>query len=154
MTRKDREITDRTQIEDILQKGDLLNLGLIDDNSPYVVPMNYGYSDGKIYLHCAKEGHKNDLLRKNSNVFFTVSINVEVDLDVHCPTTYYMSVAGSGTAVIPDSKDVKVDALKCFMNHYNQECCDDFLRKAVEYTEVIVINIKSMTGKKNIKQQK
>ncbi len=154
MKRKDREITDKTQIEDILKKGNLLNLGLIDENSPYVVPMNYGYSDGKIYLHCAREGHKIDLIRKNPNVCFTVSIDVEVDLDVHCPTTYYMSVAGSGEAIIPDSEGVKVDALKRFMKHYNRACDEEFLRKAVEYTEIIVIDIKSMTGKKNLKHQK
>ena len=151
MRRKDREITDKVQIEDILKKGNLLHLGLADSNLPYVVPMNYGYSDGNLYLHCAKEGQKIDLIRKNCKVCFNININVEVDKNVHCPTTYYQSVIGFGKAIIPGNDAEKVDALKRLMKHYGQECSEDYLKEAVKYTEIIKIDIESITGKKNIK---
>ena len=35
-----------------------------DDGYPYTVPMDFFYDedDGKIYFHCAKEGHKIDAI--------------------------------------------------------------------------------------------
>ena len=38
-----------------------------DEGYPYGVPMDHWYSeaDGRIYFHCAKEGHKLDADRKS-----------------------------------------------------------------------------------------
>ena len=35
---------------------------------PYALPMNFAYRDQSIYLHSGPEGHKLELLEKNSNV--------------------------------------------------------------------------------------
>ncbi|MBP5292085.1 MAG: pyridoxamine 5'-phosphate oxidase family protein [Lachnospiraceae bacterium] len=45
-----------------------------DDGYPYGVPMNHWYSetDGKIYFHGAKEGHKIDSIKKDEKVSFCV----------------------------------------------------------------------------------
>ncbi len=44
-----------------------------DDGFPYGVPVNYGYSHGKLYIHSTnKESHKLDALRSNPKVCFTV----------------------------------------------------------------------------------
>ena len=43
-----------------------------DNGYPYGVPVNFLYSDGKIYFHCAKAGHKLDAVRANDKVCFTV----------------------------------------------------------------------------------
>lgn len=64
--RKDKEITNRAEIEGILKKAFICHLGLSDGDLPYVVPMNYGYEDGHIYLHCATEGKKLDIIKKNN----------------------------------------------------------------------------------------
>ena len=62
MRRKDREITDREQILEILKNAKILRLGLFDDVYPYVVPLHYGFTfrDGKLafYAHGAQEGLK------------------------------------------------------------------------------------------------
>ena len=42
------------------QRGILSVLG--DGGYPYGVPLNFVYEDGKIYFHCAVEGHKIDAL--------------------------------------------------------------------------------------------
>lgn len=39
---------------------------------PYAFPMNYIYTDGKLYFHCAKEGHKIDALSADNRVSFCV----------------------------------------------------------------------------------
>lgn len=43
-----------------------------ENGYPYGVPMNYFLSDGKVYFHCAVEGHKLDAIRANDKVCFTV----------------------------------------------------------------------------------
>ncbi len=47
-------------------------LGLCLESEPYVVPVAYGYEQGKIYFHSAREGKKLDLIRKNDRVCFQV----------------------------------------------------------------------------------
>ena len=43
--RKDREITDKKEIQEIIKKAKILHLGLIDDNYPYIVPLHYGFDE-------------------------------------------------------------------------------------------------------------
>lgn len=44
-----------------------------DDGYPYGVPVNYGYTGGKIYIHStAQDSHKLDGIRRNDKVSFTV----------------------------------------------------------------------------------
>lgn len=43
-----------------------------DDGYPYGVPLDHFYADGKIYFHCAKEGHKLDAIRKCEKVSYCV----------------------------------------------------------------------------------
>ena len=43
-----------------------------ENGYPYGLPVNYVYLDGRIYFHCAKEGHKLDAIRANDKVSFTI----------------------------------------------------------------------------------
>lgn len=48
-------------------------LSLVGDGGyPYTVPLNYVYEAGKLYFHCAKEGHKTDAIRACDKACFTV----------------------------------------------------------------------------------
>lgn len=50
-------------------------LSLIGDNGyPYGIPMDHWYSeeDGKLYFHCAKEGHKLDAIKACGKVSYCV----------------------------------------------------------------------------------
>ena len=67
MLRKDREITDRVAIIDIIRKSHVCHLAFNDASTgyPYIVPMNFGIvEDGdnlSLAFHCAKRGHKLDV---------------------------------------------------------------------------------------------
>lgn len=52
------------------QRGILSVLG--DGGYPYGMPLNFVYEDGKIYFHCAVEGHKIDALRACAKASFCV----------------------------------------------------------------------------------
>ena len=62
----------RTEMEQILREETIGYLGLSVDGQAYVVPLNYGYVDGRILFHCALTGKKLDYMRANPQVCFTV----------------------------------------------------------------------------------
>ena len=43
-----------------------------DDGYPYGVPMDFVCADGKLFFHCAKEGHKLDAILRNDKVSFCI----------------------------------------------------------------------------------
>ena len=52
-------IEDKQRIESIILHCDVCFVGIVDmEGNPYVVPMNFGYEDGIIYLHSGPEGSK------------------------------------------------------------------------------------------------
>ena len=55
--------TGKELIEETIKKCDICYVGLADtDGTPYVLPMNFGYRDGVIYLHSAQEGRSISVL--------------------------------------------------------------------------------------------
>lgn len=74
MRRKDREITDFHEMIDIMKKCDSCIVAMNDGDFPYIVPMNFGLEvQGEqvfLYFHCAMEGKKLDLLKKDNRVTF------------------------------------------------------------------------------------
>lgn len=42
-----------------------------EDGAPYCIPLSLVRMGDKLYFHCAKEGHKTDLLRRDDRVCVT-----------------------------------------------------------------------------------
>lgn len=77
-----------------------------DDGYPYAVPLSYVYENGKLWFHCAREGHKLDAINRDPRVSFCV-----VDRDQVVPqeyTTYFRSVILFGKArVLEDPAEIR-----------------------------------------------
>ena len=43
-----------------------------DNGYPYGIPLNFVFRGGRIWFHCAKEGHKLDAIRRDDKVCFTL----------------------------------------------------------------------------------
>lgn len=43
MRRKDREITDKSQIKEFISSEQILRIGFYDKDEVYIVPVNYGF---------------------------------------------------------------------------------------------------------------
>ena len=56
MRRKEKEITITKEIEKILKESKVCRLAMVDEDKPYIVPMNFGYSNGYLFFHSAKQG--------------------------------------------------------------------------------------------------
>ena len=57
MRRKDREVSDQEEIQKIFDDCKVCRIGIVDEDGPYIVPMNYGYvkEEGKVILYsCGK----------------------------------------------------------------------------------------------------
>jgi uncharacterized protein len=65
-------ITDKKEIETIINQCDICFVGIAEaDGSPYVIPMNFGYSNGEIILHSAPHGKHLSLLELNNRICVT-----------------------------------------------------------------------------------
>jgi nitroimidazol reductase NimA-like FMN-containing flavoprotein (pyridoxamine 5'-phosphate oxidase superfamily) len=148
MSRKDREI-DRKRIVRILNDRTVLRLGFNDDPYPYIVPLNYVYDSGFIYLHSAMEGRKIELLKRNKHVCFEVDNEIGIrKSDKPCNWgTKYESVFGTGTAELITDNDVKRKILSTLMRKYSGSSQWTFSPEVVEKTALVRISIDTITGK-------
>lgn len=148
MRRKEKEITDIKQIEKILSESNVCRLAMVDGDKPYLVPLNFGYRDGCLFFHSAKQGRKIDLLQKNPNVCFEVDQLIKFKkAKLACEWELeYKSVIGSGRAQMLDNLEEKIEALSIIMSQYSDRTFE-YPEEMLEKTAVIKVQIDSMTGK-------
>jgi len=146
--RKDLEITDRAEIDRILEKALVCRLGLSVDGEPYVVPLAFGYDGKSLYFHSAREGRKIDMIRANPRVCFEVDMDHEVvKREGSCTWTIkYNSVIGFGKAVMIEEGEAKAAALNVLMRHYGGE---EYAvgEKMLDTLAVIRVDIENISGK-------
>lgn len=151
MRRKDREILNIDEILEIIKKCDVCRLALFDEEYPYIIPMNFGfeYQDQQIiiYLHCANEGKKLDIIKKNNKVSFEMDCShklIQGDLPCDC-TMEYESVIGNG--IIEIMRENKEKALTALMKHYSNKETFDFPDKMLQATTTLKITVEKITAK-------
>ena len=157
MRRKDREVTDLTEILKIIDAAKILHLGMMEQEYPYVVPMHFGYEYAGnqlvFYLHCAKEGHKLDVMQENPHVCVELETNVELVSGGDVPCKYgaeYASVMCRGKAKILQNAADKCTALRILMREQTGEE-HEINEKMVNAVCVIEINVDSYTAKACVK---
>ncbi|WP_430816987.1 pyridoxamine 5'-phosphate oxidase family protein [Carboxylicivirga sp. RSCT41] len=148
MRRKEREIKDAVIVHQILSESSICRLAIYDDPFPYIVPMNYGYEDGAIYFHCATDGRKLDLLRKNNKVGFEIEYDSEVLKGaVSCQwTTRYRSVIGTGEVEIIEDTDAKIAGMDAIMKQHGKTD-NEYIPKVMAKALILKLSIKSFTAK-------
>ena len=150
MRRSEKEITERAQIDAIIRHSQVCRLALSDQGQPYVVPLCFGYDGKALYFHCAPEGRKLDILRRNNKVCFEFDI-VEgmIEADQGCKWGIrYQSVIGSGVAHLVEDPDDKQHALALVMGQYSSGTFS-FPPETVGRSAVVRIDIESLAGKRN-----
>ena len=148
MRRKDREIPDRTSIDQIIRRCRVCRLALSDDGQPYVVPLNFGYDGYRLYLHSSLAGKKMEIIRRNNRVGFEFDILhkiTEAELDCDWGARYE-SVVGSGIAEIVESHQEKASGLGWILRQYGGGP-GEFTERDLDSIAVIRISIRSISGK-------
>ncbi len=150
MRRKEKEITKKEEIEKILKQSHVCRLAMVDEDKPYLVPMNFGYSDGCLFFHCAKQGRKIDLIKKNPNICFEVDELIRLKkASLACDWGIdFKSVIGSGKAQFLEDSKEKKNALNIIMSQYSDRSFE-YPDEMLEKTLVIKVVIDEMTGKQS-----
>lgn len=155
MRRTDREVTDINVMRDILDRGKVMHMGMVESGKPYVLPLNYGYVLSeeclKFYFHSALAGKKMEILKENPRVFCEVAVELGLygnDDDACSYGYYFASVAGSGRASILSDTISKKQGLDIIMKH--QTGRDGFSYGSdLSRVAVIEVTIPSYTAKMN-----
>jgi nitroimidazol reductase NimA-like FMN-containing flavoprotein (pyridoxamine 5'-phosphate oxidase superfamily) len=154
MRRRDREIIDNQEFEDIINKADVCRIAFANENMPYIVSMNFGYINQTktFFFHCANEGKKLDMIRRNNYVCFELDIDHEIVKGKKgCDWgSKFTSIVGYGQIHIVTENNNKIEGLNSIMTHYGGEGEYKYDDNVVEQTTILRLEISEMTGKKKM----
>ncbi|KAJ5078475.1 cytoplasmic protein-related [Anaeramoeba ignava] len=152
LRKKQKEMKDRKEIEEVIEKSKVCRLGLSVENKPYVVPMSFGYANNTLYFHSNPKGKKMEYLKKNSYVCFEFDSNVKIveeTLPCHW-TCHFESVIGYGHVSFVEDVDEKKKAMDIIMKQYGWESKSNLYDpQSFKVAKVFKLKIDSITGKKN-----
>ena len=149
MRRKEREITDRAEIDAILQSSKVMYLGLADQDMPFVVPVFFAYDGASIYFHSAGAGTKIEILQRNPKVCFVVSVDQGfIASDKACDfEAKHRTVIGFGNAIFIEDDAEKISVLDRIVALFSDQHFE-YPKSNLHHTTVIRIDIHSLKGKK------
>jgi nitroimidazol reductase NimA-like FMN-containing flavoprotein (pyridoxamine 5'-phosphate oxidase superfamily) len=150
MNLRPRMLTKNEEIEKIIHEAQVCYVGMSEEGAPYVLPMNFAFEPGFVYLHAAPEGHKLDVLRANPRVCLNFNTGNEIfhrHKEVACSWGMkFKSVNVFGEAQFIDDYDEKYRIMQLFMIKYAGESYE-FSEPSIRNVAVIRISIEKITGK-------
>jgi len=151
MRKANQGIRDQEVIEGILSGAVICRIAMLDNGLPYLLPFNYGYSEGCIYIHSAPEGKKIDLLKKNNLVCFEVEGTTRIIKEEKACrwSTLYRSVVGYGTVEIISDPEGKQKGLEIIMAQHGAPELTEFESREVDRMVILKLTIASITGKQS-----
>ena len=148
MRRKDRECSDPTFFHDMLDRADVATVAFHAEEYPYVLPLNFVFMNGALYVHSATEGRKLDCMKKDPRVGF--SIHTVLKIDREKATTCYECLCGEGFARIVTDREEKQKALAALAAKFQSRCEIPVPEHMLEHTTVIRIDTLQLNGKRNL----
>lgn len=152
MFRKMRRYTQQLPNEEaleILEKGTSGTLAVLgDEGYPYAVPISYVYADGKLYFHCAKEGHKLDAVRSCNKASFCVIAEDNVVEEEF--TTYFKSVIAFGKIkILEDAGEIRsaIEILSDKYCHVGVDARNKEIEGSISRLCMLELTIEHLTGK-------
>ena len=151
MRRKEKQITERKEIDAVIHASTVCRMAMARGDQPYVVPLSFGYDGRSVYIHTAAEGKKIDFVEANPSVCleFEHQIQVISDDNKACNWSFsFQSVIGFGTISELQDAGEKEKGLNHIMRHYSDKQWS-YNPKAVAKTRVWKIDFESLDGKKS-----
>ena len=154
MRRQDREITDVNEKINIIKKCKICRIGLSENNMPYIIPLNYGYSFENntltLFFHSALEGKKIDIINNNNNACFEINCDTKlIEAEKACNHGYaFRSIIGFGKIIILENEEQKINGLNQIMKHQTEkETVYDFTPNDLKNVCVYKMVVEEFTGK-------
>ncbi|NVO19337.1 MAG: pyridoxamine 5'-phosphate oxidase family protein [Bacteroidetes bacterium] len=138
-------------IDEIISKCNVCYVGMVDDSGlPYVLPFNFGYKDGIIFLHSSHKGLKIDILKQHPEVCVVFSADHMLrsqSEQVACSySMHYRSVQAFGNIEFVDEREEKIGILNILMANYTDK---EFTYNEPSLREVCTfkVKVKRFSGK-------
>ena len=148
MRLKDQQL-DATEANEIMNSCTNGVLSINGDTGyPYGVPVSYAYADGRIYFHCAREGYKVDLLKKDPHVSFTVV--AQDDIIPEDFNTLYISAIAFGRARLVDDPEEMRKIHGYIIDKYSkghEESGGRYLDSSISEIYMVEITVDHITAK-------
>lgn len=149
---KSRSDLTTSEIEQIISDSIACHVSMIDtEGNPYVLPFNFAYKVGKLYIHSAPEGKKIEAWHKNPKVCVAFSTNYEMRIQsekVACSYSMrYRSVLMHGEVSPITDYDEKLEILNLIMEKYTGRRDFSYNKPAVQNVKVFEIKISKVEGR-------
>lgn len=152
MRRKDRERDEEFALKVIDQCEYGVAAISTGEETPYCIPLSLVRVGEELYFHCALEGYKLDLLRKNPKVCISFVSSNQAAEDAF--TTYFQSAVVTGTAYEVTEDADKIAALRALCEKLTPANMGDFenaLVRSLARTGVWGIHMEQITGKEKLR---
>ncbi len=154
MRKKEREITDRGQLLEVLRNGKYVIISMCRDNEPYLVTLSYGYDEKQnaLFFHCSLQGLKLDFIHQNPSVCATVIEDNGYRMG-DCSHAYRSVVFWGKMYQLHDLSEKK-HAINVLLEHLEDEpdiIREKSLKSDEDYKDVGILrlDITEVTGKKS-----
>ncbi len=151
MRREDKRISNRLEIDNIIESTNVCRIAFANNNIPYVVPVSFGYDGKSIYVHTAKSGKKIDFINNNNLICFEFDTDVKTIDDKYIPckwTSAYKSVIGYGKMIELTEFNDQEKAINQIMLHYSNKKWE-FNMEMLNRVKLWKIEIEDISGKQS-----
>ena len=157
------QIRSPERIQQFLDEEHVGRLATVDAGGyPQIIPMNFAYWEGRIYMHSHTRGEKLDNLARDPRSGFEVDRELEFlpsyfssPTDASMADTLYVSVVIKGRSSLVDDRAEKSGALNALMRKYQPEGGYEPLREdmgVLDHVAVIRTDPEQIRGKYKIGQ--
>jgi nitroimidazol reductase NimA-like FMN-containing flavoprotein (pyridoxamine 5'-phosphate oxidase superfamily) len=146
-----RNLAQRNEMNAIVDQCEVCYVGMVDGDSPYVLPFNFAIEGDFLYLHSGPGGKKERILKNNNKVCVAFSTAYEMyrqNEEVACSWGMkFKSVLIYGKVDFIEANDKKIEILNKIMKKYSGR--DDFKYNDPAINNVVIykIEIEEITGK-------
>jgi nitroimidazol reductase NimA-like FMN-containing flavoprotein (pyridoxamine 5'-phosphate oxidase superfamily) len=152
LRRKDKEITDLTELKRILKSTKYVTIALSMDNQAYLVSLSHGYDETRncLYFHCARVGKKIDWIKSNNSVWGQALAD-QGYAEGECDHIFASVHFKGRITFVEDIKEKKI-AIECMIRQLDKSPQVMIAKLKPERLEAIAIgriDIEEMTGKKH-----
>ncbi|HLN74854.1 MAG: pyridoxamine 5'-phosphate oxidase family protein [Methylococcaceae bacterium] len=143
-------IEDRQEINDILKQCKTCYVSMSDNDTPYVLPLNFGIDGNNVILHSAPHGRMWETLKKNPKVCIIWTLGESLAWqDEHVGCSYRVqskTVMVEGEVQFIDDYDEKERLFLQFMTQYS-DLTFKFNAPSIRNVGLIVVPMTKLTAK-------
>ncbi len=151
MRRKAQQLSERECVEILERESSGVLAVSGDEGYPYAVPLSYVYKSGKIYFHCAKQGHKLDSIKKYDKVSFCV-IGQDNVIQSEFRTMYRSVIVFGRARLLEDEREI-FDSIMSLSKKYSPDIAEEEHLAEIERFKkalcMVEITPEHITGKRS-----